>query len=184
MNEFKPKYDRRSIRLREYDYTQPGAYFLTICVHDRKSAFGEIVDGQTRLNDFGQVVETEWFKTGKIRNNVKLHQHVVMPNHFHGILWITETVGATRRVAPTLQPNSLGSLIGQFKSIVTKQIRKMGLHEFKWQRNYYEHIIRNEDELNRIREYIMYNPRRWQFDRDNLNGSVDEMEKKFWNEFE
>lgn len=60
----------------------------------------------------------------------------------------------------------------------------MGLHEFKWQRNYYEHIIRNEDELNRIREYIMYNPRRWQFDRDNLNGSVDEMEKKFWNEFE
>lgn len=101
MNEFKPKYDRRSIRLREYDYTQPGAYFLTICVHDRKSAFGEIVDGQTRLNDFGQVVETEWFKTGKIRNNVKLHQHVVMPNHFHGILWITETVGATRRVAPT-----------------------------------------------------------------------------------
>ena len=92
-------------------------------------------------------------------------------------------VEATGRVAATLKPDSLGSIIGQFKSIITKNIRRMGLIYFKWQPNYYEHIIRNDSELNRIREYILYNPLKWEYDKDNPDGKPDDAEKNFWKNF-
>jgi len=108
---------RKSIRLKEYDYGQVGAYFVTICTHERECMFGEVVDAQMRLNEIGCIVEDEWRKTAEIRQNVELDAPVVMPNHLQGILIITDAVGATRRVAPTtLRPNILGSIIGQFKS--------------------------------------------------------------------
>ncbi len=177
---------RRSIRLKGYDYTQPGAYFVTICTHGREMLFGQVVNGEMILNEWGQIVWEEWFRTAHVRPYVRLYddEFVVMPNHIHGIIWIVATdtphemrppVGATRRVAPTDErprgplPCSLGAIIGQFKSIVTKRInaRRGTPGAPVWQRNYYEHIIRTERALNAIRHYIAANPRRWHLDRDN-----------------
>ncbi|RME13326.1 MAG: transposase [Ardenticatenia bacterium] len=187
-----PPYDpnrhhRRSIRLKGYDYTQPGAYFVTICTHERAHLFGRVVDGEMVLNAWGEIVRDEWFRTADIRANVELYadEFVVMPNHVHGIIWIVETdetdVGATRqvaptnrRVAPTDRPRgpvsgSLGAIIGQYKSAVTRRIniQRNTPGGRVWQRNYYEHIIRTERALHAIRRYIADNPRRWHLDRHN-----------------
>jgi REP element-mobilizing transposase RayT len=178
------KHHRRSIRLQGYNYSQAGAYFVTIVAWQREILFGEILNGETPqggdvvLNDFGKIIQEEWEQTAVIRPNVELGEYVVMPNHFHGILVFTNddayTVGATRRVAPTktkLQSGSLGAVIGQFKSIVTKRINRLrGVEGVPvWQRNYYEHIIRNESEMDRISRYIESNPMRWADDDENPN---------------
>ena len=178
------RHHRRSIRLRGYDYTQPGAYFVTICTHERAMLFGQVVDGEMVLNEWGEIVREEWFRSAEIRAAIKLFpdEFVVMPNHIHGIIWIvgiSPLVGATRRVAPTdghprgPAPNSLGAVIGQFKSIVTKRINaRRGTPGARvWQRNYYERIIRNEWALNAIRRYIAENPSRWHLDRHNPNAN-------------
>jgi putative transposase len=169
---------RRSIRLKGLDYTQPGAYFVTICTFQRDEIFGEVVESEMRLNPSGEIIRDEWFKTVQIWPNVELHEDefVIMPNHVHGIIWIVETdsAGATRRVAPTkgsrtLVPGSIGAILGQFKSITAKRINVVrgtpGVSV--WQRNYYEHIIRNENELKNIWDYIDTNPLRWQEDQLN-----------------
>jgi len=97
------EHNRRSIRLKEYDYSQPGAYFVTICVHGFKNILGSIANGEVRLNKYGRVIRDEWLRTMELRPNVLMDEYVVMPNHFHGIIMIIDdtTVGATRRVAPT-----------------------------------------------------------------------------------
>ena len=170
------RHHRRSIRLKGYDYTQPGAYFVTICTYDRRCLFGRIVDGAMRLNLFGKIVRDEWFKTSQVRQNVVLYPHefVVMPNHIHGIIRIVgNLVGAQRRCAPTCRinvtPGSLGAIVRAFKSATTRRINQIRntLGQPVWQRDYYEHIIRNEDELDRIRGYIVDNPPRWHLDREN-----------------
>jgi putative transposase len=162
---------RKNIRLKNYDYTQEGAYYITICVHDNKCLFGKIKNEKMNLNVQGEMVQNEWLKTQVIRSNVILDEFVIMPNHFHGILVIVDDLGkATRRVAPTsktLLPNSVGSIIGQFKSAVTKKIRTSGIPDFKWQRNYYDRVIRDEKELNAVRKYIFYNPNKWEWDKLN-----------------
>ena len=173
------KYDleihrRRSIRLKGYDYSQSGAYFVTIVAWGREKLFGEIVDGKLRLNAFGDIVRMEWERTPEIRHEVELGAYVVMPNHFHGIIIFTnDGVGAIRRVAPTtmrtLQSGSLGAVMAQFKSIVTKQINTLrGTPKMPvWQRNYFEHILRNADEANQIHLYIESNPVNWAEDDEN-----------------
>ena len=130
------------------------------------------------LNDVGKIVEEEWLKTPTIRSNVALDDYVIMPNHLHGIVIINDVVGATRRVAPTkdkttLRPNSLGAIIGQFKSSVPKRLLSARLLEkgTLWQRNYYEHIIRNDSDLTRIRTYIANNPLQWAIDEENPNNT-------------
>ena len=204
---------RKSIRLKGYNYSQTGAYFITICAWKRECFFGDVINGEMELNKYGRIIEGEWLQTGNVRSNVVLDKYVVMPNHFHGILIINENnhsdVGArrclapynannhnratqqrnraTRRVAPTtLQSNSLGSIVGQFKSIVTKQINKSrNTPGFPvWQRNYYEHIVRNENELNRIREYIIYNPMQWQYDRENPEYIPCQTDNANWDQIE
>jgi REP element-mobilizing transposase RayT len=177
MNYNPQNHHRRSIRLNEYDYSQPGWYYITICTDNKISLFGQISNGKMILNEYGKIVEEEWLKTKKIRKNVDLDYYCIMPNHIHGIIIIEYQiqntggrdpvhVGATRRVAPTLQPDSLGSIIGQFKSVSTKQINKINITTGKsiWQRNYYEHIIRNETDLYYIRNYIQNNPLKWEMD--------------------
>ena len=121
------------------------------------------------LNDAGKIVEDEWLKSGEIRNEILLDEWVVMPNHFHGILIITDTRRGDRPVAPTRpgpKPKSIGALMSGFKSAVTKRINKMrGTPGAKlWQRNYWERVIRDGNELNRMREYIINNPLTWEKD--------------------
>ena len=171
---------RKSTRLKDYDYSQSGVYFVTLCTHNRLHLFGEITDGDMVLNDWGEIVSYEWQRTTVVRPYVELDAFVVMPNHFHAILLIVDdhTIPqrATQRVAPTdnvskpkisqtLQPASLGAIVGQFKSVVTKRIRQLtDAQDIIWQRNYHDHIIRNESDLNRIREYVQTNPARWEAD--------------------
>jgi len=172
------RHHRRSIRLKGYDYSQAGAYFITLCTQDRACLFGKVVNGEMRLNDAGRMVLAEWNRLPERFPQVVLDAFVVMPNHVHGILVITDpaptvgaTVGATLVVAPTAP--TVGNIIGAFKSRVTVEyirgVKTSGWPPFRgrlWQRNYYEHIIRNERALNAIRQYIMENPRRWHRDRE------------------
>ncbi len=168
---------RRSIRLAHYDYSQDGAYFLTLCVHDRLSIFGQIVDGVMQLNECGSLVASEWCRTSAIRPHVALDEFVVMPNHFHAIIAIEDS---RRGVLPYAHPRfqspsqSLGSIVRGFKSATTTLINSMRNSRGApvWQRNYYEHVIRNESELTRIREYIVNNPHQWTLDRENPQKGV------------
>ena len=187
---------RYSIRLKGYDYSLGGAYFVTICTQDRACLFGEVMDGEMRLNEAGRIVRDEWVRSVEIRAEIELDEYVVMPNHFHGIVLITndapecrgdrpvaqdvvpnktidnrvpQTKG-DRPVAPTgPQSKSIGALMAGFKSVVTKRINKMRdtYGTPVWQRNFYEHIIRDEVEFNRIREYVINNPAEWDKDEEN-----------------
>lgn len=134
---------------------------------------GEVMEGEMRPNQFGEVVAGEWSKTTLVRPQVELDAFVVMPNHFHAIINLNEDVGATRRVAlpQTAGPpqNSIGAIVGQFKSLTTKQINRLRNTPGAdvWQRNYYEHIIRNPKKFEKIRNYIVNNPLKWDFDQEN-----------------
>ncbi|GAA5002912.1 transposase [Pseudoluteimonas lycopersici] len=162
---------RKSIRLRGYDYTQAGAYFVTICAQGHACLFGNITNGEMRLNNIGNIVAEEWAKTREIRIGMELDAWVVMPNHFHGIIVIVDSRRrGDRPVAPTgPQPRSVGAVVAGFKSAATKRINALrGTPGTPvWQRNYHEHIIRNEGSLDRIRQYILDNPAQWATDREN-----------------
>jgi REP element-mobilizing transposase RayT len=165
---------RRSIRLKGYDYSSAGAYFITICTHRHVYLFGNIVDEEMQLNKVGRIVANEWKKTEVIRKEVKLDEWVIMPNHLHGIVFINRTEDwycsrGDRPVALTagLQPRSIGAMVAGFKSAATKRVNKLRKTPGAklWQRNYWEHIIRSEPELNGLREYIRNNPAKWEMDR-------------------
>jgi len=167
---------RRSIRLKDYDYASPGAYFVTVCTYNRECLFGKIVDGEMIFNESGLIAVGEWKRSSTVREEIEIDSFVVMPNHLHGIVIIKEKnedsdVGASGRT-PLLcgpAPKSLGSLINGFKSSVTKRVNI--LHHTPgaplWQRGFYEHVIRDTDNMNLIREYIITNPARWALDREN-----------------
>jgi REP element-mobilizing transposase RayT len=179
-------YNRRSIRLKDYDYTQAGAYFVTICAYQRRCVFGSVENGLMRPNTCGQIVQYEWEQTAVVRPHVELDAFVVMPNHIHGIIVITDHVdiaGDGRGMmhhAPTIhiadQPpqrkfskpiaNSLSSIVGTFKAAVTRRINTLpGAPDHPiWQRNYHEHIIRNQHALDHIRAYVAANPSQWAAD--------------------
>lgn len=186
-NNYSPQRNRRSIRLQGYDYTQPGAYFITICTAQRECLFGEVVDGEMRLNALGEIARQCWLAIPDHFPQVALDEFVVMPNHVHGIIWIVESpddVGAKNVGAKNFSPlrtpdqsndqprgtsKTIGSIVRGFKIGVTKWARQHRDIHTIWQRNYYEHIVRNENELNRIREYIINNPMQWAMDRENPN---------------
>jgi len=161
---------RRSLRLPAYDYSQGGAYFITICAHERRCLFGRVADSQMQVNAIGALIEEEWFRSPTIRRIV-LDAFVVMPNHVHGIVLI-DSVGATSSSpGPASGPRrgSLSSFVGSFKAAVTRRIKTLSLlpDSRVWQRNYYEHIIRDDKSLDAIREYIDSNPANWANDRQN-----------------
>jgi REP element-mobilizing transposase RayT len=174
------KHHRRSIRLKEYDYTQPGAYFVTICAYQRMHVFGEVVNGEMVLNETGKIARAEWFKTAELRPYVELYEDefAVMPNHAHGIIWIVDEAGIRRRRIPTETTEKFGkpvkgsipTIVRAYKSAVTYAVN--GAQNMRgtvlWQKNYYEHVVRNDRELNNIGWYIANNPLNWQLDRDNL----------------
>jgi len=200
------KYHRRSTRLRGYDYAQPGAYFFTICTRERKCLFGEIVDGEMVLNERGEIVAACWHDLPNHYPHVRLDAFVIMPNHVHGIIVLLDddtiagadldVVGAgvgARHASPlpfdvTPTPRgpkrgSVGAIVGSFKSAVTRRINMMrGTPGMTiWQRNYYEHIIRDKDDLYDIRRYIAENPLKWDLDHENPAArSVDKTPGIWW----
>lgn len=173
------RHHRRSIRLKGYDYAQAGAYFVTLCTQKRACLFGDIVNGRMRLNDCGQMVADSWLCMSAQYPHVDLDEWAVMPNHLHGIIILTEPDRrGGSRTAPTQNRKPIGRLIGAFKTVSTKRlnaIRKIP-GDSVWQRNYYEHIIRSEESLTHIRQYIVGNPARWEEDRENpqAGGAVRE----------
>lgn len=168
------KHHRRSIRLKEYDYSQPGGYFVTIVTYQRDVLFGEIVNEEMVLNDFGKIADECWRAIPEHFPNVELGAYVVMPNHVHGIIIIAESVGA-RHVSPLqnqstprgFKRGSIGAIVASFKSAVTRIIGHEHNATGIWQRNYYEHIIRNHEDWDRIHRYIDSNPSLWAEDEEN-----------------
>ncbi|MSP38495.1 MAG: transposase [Deltaproteobacteria bacterium] len=168
---------RRSIRLPHYDYGDAGAYFITLSVNNRACIFGDVVDGAMVLNDTGRIVVSEWIRTPTIRSQVALDEYVVMPNHFHAL----EAIESSRRGVlhtPSEKFHSpsqtLGAVVRGFKSATTKWINEMRgtPRAAVWQRNYYDHVLRNDEELQRVREYIVNNPAQWALDRENPEKGV------------
>jgi len=171
---------RRSVRMPQYDYSDPGAYFITICASRRACTFGEIVNCQVNLSPIGRIVDQCWAEIPSHFENAEIDEFVVMPNHIHGILRIVENAGTACR-APTSrhtpvfgqfarpERGSVATIIRSFKSAATRRARQQGLSKSAsiWQRNYYERVVRNEEELARIQKYIIENPLTWELDREN-----------------
>jgi putative transposase len=163
---------RRSIRLNGYDYTRPGAYFLTLVTRQRELLFGEITSEKLKLNAYGKIVDDTWKWLGTHYPYVEPGDHIVMPNHFHGILIIhMNPRRGDSRSAPTegIRRKPLGQLVGALKTVSTKQINILRgtAGAIVWQRNYYEHIIRDNQEFRRIEDYIASNPIHWAEDNEN-----------------
>jgi len=173
---FDPKlHHRRSLRLREYDYSQAGGYFVTLCTRARQCLFGKMVDFEMRLNQAGEIANNAWMTLSERYPNVLLDEYVIMPNHLHGIITIVGAAvhpaplaGDDVNIAPT-KKITLGVIIAAFKSISAMNINTLlGTRGSPlWQRNYYEHIIRDEADLLEIRQYILNNPARWHLDKEN-----------------
>ncbi len=193
------QHHRRSIRLKEYDYSQSGECFVTVCTHNHECTLGEIINGEMWLNENGKIVQEEWLRTTIVRPDVQLDLYVVMPNHIHGMIVLNEDrrmkqsdnpVGANCHspqekthnnpfnngayIDTPLQnkfrspSNTIGAIVRGFKSATTKRIndiRRTPRMQF-WQRNYFERIIRNDKELNNIRDYIHNNVLQWAIKRD------------------
>jgi len=171
---------RRSIRLPTYDYSEPGAYFVTIVAYHRQPLFGQIENRILRLSRLGEIIHEEWLNSANIRMEVELDEFIIMPNHLHAIVWINDTASSLLFDNPSENPEtlsgykspkgplkkSLGSLIAGFKSACTtrynRNLQTYGLPI--WQRNYYEHIIRDQPDLEQIRLYIQENPLHWEID--------------------
>ena len=164
---------RKSIRLKDFDYSQAGAYFVTICTQERKCLFGDGLTEKMALSEIGEKVRQFWLEIPQHFQHVDLDTFVVMPNHLHGILNILDV--GVQHVEPLPQkhqyqkiiPKSLGSIIRSYKATVTRWCGQNGCASFKWQRNFYERVIRNQSELSRIREYIVNNPLKWHLDKEN-----------------
>lgn len=170
---------RKSNRLADFDYAQPWAYFITTVVKGRQNSFGDVENGRIRLTPYGEILVDQWHWLHKQYPNTALDELFVMPNHFHGIITIRDRfVGAGYDLclhpATPNQPKtkSLSELVGAFKTTTSKRIHQVGMISFQWQRSFYERIIRNEDDLNRIRQYIQTNPLRWELDIENGSRTV------------
>jgi REP element-mobilizing transposase RayT len=187
------RHHRRSIRLKGFDYSHPGYYFVTICTKDRECLLAEISDSKIYLNEIGKMSDRIWHEIPEHFPNAAVDQFIVMPNHLHGIIQILEKnqnkdtakERGLMNQAPTLQRSSdcdfnsvqwimmknqalgLGKIIRFFKARSALEIRNKKSISFYWQRNYFEHIVRDKSELFRIRNYIRENPVNWSMDEDN-----------------
>ena len=149
---------RRSIRLKGYNYSSAGAYFITICTYKKEWLFGNVINGEMVLNEYGQIVAQHWQKLPTHHPRLRLDEWVVMPNHLHGILILTDNVNSLKRY------HSISEIVRGFKTFSTRSINNIRCTPGSdlWQRNYYEHIIRNDSSLQNIRQYIIANPKAWE----------------------
>jgi REP element-mobilizing transposase RayT len=166
---------KNSLRLKNYDYTQEG-YFVTICTGSTKSILGKILNGQIILNEIGRMAKDTWFKLEEQFNDILLDEFVVMPNHIHGILLVIKEKDSRGLIHQTRIKRTLGEIIRNFKAESTYIIHKNGYKDFKWQRNYYDHIIRNQRDLENTQSYIFYNPQKGEFDKENPECKSNECE--------
>ena len=174
---------RKRLRLQGYDYSFPGYYFITICTKGRICRFGEIKNGEMHLSQAGKIVEQCWHEIPVHFQNVRLDEFVVMPNHVHGIVVIrgndiqeknlNDNVGKRHAFSlPKRQHQKLPNIIGSFKSAVTKNVRHLAIEtNFAWQTSYHDHIIRTENALANIRDYIFHNPLQWAEDMENISSA-------------
>ena len=161
--EYNPDFNhRQSIRLNGYDYSRSGAYFITICTHEREYLFGDIVNETMELNIFGDIALSHWQELAQYHSTIIMDELVVMPNHLHGIIILESSIDYKK---------SISEIIRGFKTFSAKAINnERGVRGVPvWQRNYYDRIIRNELELDRVRQYIISNPRNWDADKNNQN---------------
>lgn len=169
---------RKSIRLKGYDYSRSGSYFITICTENREHFFGFIKDDEICLSEIGKIVEFEWFKTPEIRKEIELGQFVIMPNHIHAVVCInndndTDEIIFEKENSPEnkfkMKPRSLSSFVSGFKSTIAKKINDMNNtpRSTIWQRNFYDHFIRNDREHENICNYVQNNPLNWFRDIEN-----------------
>ena len=184
MEKFKNKYRVNSTRLQAWDYGWDGAYFITLCTHQRKHYFGEIYNGNMQLSPIGMLADVFWYEIKNHAINVELGAFIVMPNHIHGILRLKNNFSASRDKACLVSTqgndispkiigkqrfqnqgkNTISSIIGSYKSAVTKHIHRFG-YEFVWQPRFYDHIIRNDESYHYLENYILTNPQNWEADR-------------------
>lgn len=183
MDLYQNKYRIQSIRLQNYDYRSHGYYFVTICTYQKICYFGEIKDNQVILSELGKIAEKFWLEIPEHFNFIQIDRFVIMPNHIHGIVIINnnqlnqpeiensaqiylESNNKRSQIMSNISPKkgSLSTVIRSYKSAVTKWSKKNKFDSFSWQSRFYEHIIRDEESLNSIREYIINNPMKWQED--------------------
>jgi len=170
--------DRKLNRLRGFDYSATGAYFVTICVHGRECAFGSVIDGVMQVTQWGKIAENCWHDLPNHYLNGRLDAFVVMPNHVHGIVWIGEFIDGNDSAENGLKPfltksapkrHGLPEIIRGFKTFSSRRINEISTNaRFQWQKSYHDRIIRNDEELNKIRLYIIDNPGNWQDDEENI----------------
>jgi len=188
---------RKILRLKKYDYSDPGYYFVTICTKKRQEFFGRIANRLMMLNQYGEMVKNCWLEIPAHFPNVYLDEFIIMPNHLHGIIVIKPKFSVGHRHACALQNEHacalqnkneirrqdqlLPLIINLFKSSSSRLIHLSGLNSFCWQKSYYEHIIRNEKSLEKIRDYIRYNHLKWDEDIENPKNKLqtDYYEKLF-----
>lgn len=165
--------ERKRNRLKNYDYSQNGRYFVTICVKNRMEFFGKIINGKMILNIYGRIVQQSWLDLPNHYKNCHLGQFIVMPNHIHGIVVIKNDifpVGNGSKPFPTMvkRKHGLSEITRGFKTFSSRKINEQNnIMPFAWQKSFYDHIIRSNEDLNRIRAYIFNNPRNWNLDRNN-----------------
>lgn len=161
------RHNRRSIRLKGFNYASPGAYFVTICTHGRERLFGQIKGGAPALSPHGQVVAETWRRIPRHFAHVQVDAFVVMPDHIHGIVVIRERLACARLESggrpKGTAPGSLPAIVQNFKAVSARRINGLRGSPGRrvWQEDYYEHIVRDEAALAAIRQYIENNPRRW-----------------------
>lgn len=157
---------RKQQRLKEFDYTQSSYYFVTICMKNRNEFFSHIVNSELILTEFGKILDDVWNNLPKYYN-VELDYYIVMPDHFHGIIIIDDTLSVKNDKEK--KPLTLSDIVGKFKSYSSRKIRNLlgNKNEFEWQKSFYDRIIRSEVELYNIRKYIKENPLRWDIEKNN-----------------
>ena len=157
---------KQSLRLEGYDYSLEGAYFVTIVTRERVNLFGDVVNETIQLSPLGELLEQCWYAIPLHFPSIELGSFIIMPNNVHGIIIIKDQTVGARHASPLL-----GTIIGSFKSAVSRQAgNELGINNI-WQRNYYDHIIRDQQDLEQISSYILDNPRQWNEDEENPNNS-------------
>jgi REP element-mobilizing transposase RayT len=181
---FKQIYNTKSNRLQNYDYSSNWWYFITICTKNRESYFGEIINWKIVLNEYWEIVKKYYFEIPRHFSNVLIDEFIIMPNHVHFIIFCIDVIcrdvamlhlyvdsnkNFSNEYYSKISPKKweLWTIIRSYKSICTREINKLNKQFFAWQPNYYDRIIRNDDELNRIIKYIIYNPLKWELDKNN-----------------